>query len=569
VIRPTGNARSLAAGIALLILVGVAFGAVTGFSFVTFDDDLYVTSNPAVRGGLTRAGVRWAFTAVGYASNWHPLTWLSHQLDVTLFGLDPAGHHLTGAILHAANAVLLFVLLKGMTGSVWRSFFAAALFAVHPLRVESVAWVSERKDVLSTFFWWLALLAWLAHLRRPGRRRLAGVAVLLALSLMAKPMAVTFPFLLLLLDGWPLGRLRRPGASSVRTARALLVEKWPFFALSAASAAVTLVAQERGRAIWLREPWHAAVRLGNALTAYTGYLEKTFLPVDLTVFYPMQREVLTGGSVARAAFLLASVTALAFLVGRRAPYAAVGWWWYLVALVPVIGFVKVGGQAMADRYTYVPTVGISVALVWGVGAWVEGRAVRRTVSAALAVSVLLALTLLTRRQAGWWKDGETLARRALEVRPDSKVAALNLAAALSDRGRRGEAEEILRGMIRKDPGNAWAWYNLGVEASARGDRGEAERCYREAVRLDPGNADARNNLGVLLSETGRMEEALEHYRAALRAWPSFAEAHANLGTDLAALGRRREARDHFREAVRLNPFDENSRAGLKELADSP
>ncbi len=485
--RSAGAAALVAAGLALLTLF--VFLPAAGNGFVHYDDPLYVTGNDQVRRGLTGEGFLWAWRAA-VAGNWHPLTMLSHMADAEIWGLDAGGHHLTSLLLHAANVVFVFLVLRRMTGAPWRSAAVAALFAVHPLRVESVAWVAERKDVLSGFFFLLALAAWVAYTRRPAAGRYLLALLAFAAGLLAKPMLVTLPFVLVLLDVWPLGRLplaAPPGGERRRVVRRLLAEKAPFFVLALAASAVTLFTQQVAMAPLATVP--LGRRVGNALVSYAAYLRKTFWPMDLAVIYPLPAAVPLV-KAALAAALLALVTGLVLVRLRRSPWLAVGWLWFVGMLVPVIGLVQVGRQALADRYTYLPSIGLAVALVWG-GAEVArallpaGRARRVLLAGALALAVAV-LSLAARRQVAVWKDTSTLFAHAMAV----------------------------------TPGNYYAAYKVGVELSRRGDRAGAERHYREALRLRPGFRLAQRRLAELARPRAKVKAAPENGAAGYRKRPA-------------------------------------------------
>jgi len=485
--------------------------------FVNYDDPDYVYENPAVLAGLTAEGARWAFTT-GHAANWHPLTWLSHMADIELFGLRPWGHHLGSVLLHAINSALLLLALHAMTGSLWRSAFAAAVFALHPLRVESVAWVSERKDGLSGLFFMLTLLAYLQHVRRPRPLSLAGVSVLFALGLMAKPMLVTLPFVLLLLDVWPLGRM-----TSLRVVPRLVIEKAPLFALAVASSVLTFFAQRAGGSVERIEVLPMAERLANAVTAYATYLAKMLWPAGLSFFYPYPASV-EAALLAISLVVLAAVSVTCLLTFRRFPYLAVGWFWYLGTLVPVIGIVQVGFQSMADRYTYIPLVGIFMALAWGM-ADLAGRVRygRQVLLAGLTV-VLIVLAGLTRVQAGYWKDSATLFSRALAVTRDNFIAHTNLAAALFEKGDNQAAMDHAREALRIKPTYVPAMSNLGLGLMRQHRYAEAAGLFRQALAYDPDNVPARLNLGAALVSMGRAGEAASAVREILRRDPAHAGA---------------------------------------------
>ena len=502
----------------LAAVVLAVYWQVAGFGYILFDDPKYVRDNAMVTPGLTLEGVRWAFSLSGYASNWHPLTWLSHMLDVTIFGTDPGMHHLVNVLFHCANALLLFHVLRRMTGALWRPFAVAALFALHPLHVESVAWISERKDVLSTLFWMLAMLAYTSYVTRRGAWRYAMVALMLGLGLMAKPMLVTLPFALLLLDVWPLGRM-----TSLKVVPRLVLEKTPLFALAAASSALTFIAQRAGGAVERIEVLPMAQRLVNAVIAYAAYLAKMLWPAGLSFFYPYPASV-EAALLAISLAVLAAVSVTCLVTFRRFPYLAVGWFWYVGTLVPVIGIVQVGSQSMADRYTYIPLVGIFMAVAWGM-ADLAGR-VRYGRQALLAglVVVLIVLAGLTRVQAGYWKDSATLFSRALAVTRDNFIAQTNLAAALFEQGDNQQAMGHAREALRIKPTYVPAMSNLGLGLLRQQRYADAAGLFRQALAYEPGNVTARLNLGAALVSMGRAGEAASAVREILRRDPAHAGA---------------------------------------------
>jgi tetratricopeptide (TPR) repeat protein len=521
--HPTLRAGPFAAlCVGLVVLTMVAFSAVVSLGFVNYDDNLYVTDNAHVLGGLNSQSLAWALTST-HASNWHPVTWVSHMIDVQLFGVDAAGHHLTSLLIHTANVLLLFWLLVRMTGALWRPAFVAALFAIHPLHVESVAWIAERKDVLSTLFWLLTTAAWLHWLASRTLARYVLVLALFALGLMAKPMLVTLPFTLLLLDYWPLERA---------TVLPLWTEKLPLFALSAASSVVTVIAQHAGGAVKNLLTVSFVARVANAAVAYVWYLGKSVWPASLAVFYP-HPGYWSGSLVVGSVLVLCGVTALALLLARRAPYLLFGWLWYLGTLVPVIGLVQVGSQATADRYTYVPLIGVFVALAWGLSALVAARPAARNAMAAFAVIALLALLLVTRAQVRVFSDSVSLFENALAVTHDNIVAENNLGNALRDRGE--------------------------VDA--------AIAHYEEALLVRPDFFDARENLGLVLERLGRHDEAIAHLQQGVKIKPGLASAHHNLGIALANVHRVPEAIAEFEQAVRLDPGFEPARNNLRILKE--
>lgn len=468
-------------GVGLALLTLAVYLPVLAHGFIRFDDPYYVTGNPRVQAGLTWEGIAWAFQAI-VASNWHPLTLLSHMLDCELFGMDPLGHHLTSLLLHAASVVLLFEALRRMTASTWRSAAVAALFALHPTHVESVAWIAERKDVLSGFFWMLTLLAWERYVRQPSPKRYAAVALALAAGLLSKPMVVTLPFVLLLLDVWP---LRREIPRGLR-----IKEKLPLFALAAGACVATLIAQSG--AIHLASRFPMKLRLANAVLSYAAYLGKTLFPARLAVFYPMRTDF-PAWKVAGAALLLAALTVLAL----RAPrYVTVGWLWFLGTLVPVIGILQVGGQAMADRYTYLPTIGLFLIAAW---------ALPRRAVWALAPAVL-ALAIVTRLQLRHWEDSETLFRHAVAVTERNFVAHLHLAQIYAERGERGRALEHFRTTLEIRPGMWQAQASLGNTLRRWGRPDKALPHLTNAVRLRPHDPRLRRALAEAREEAHGMSE---------------------------------------------------------------
>jgi tetratricopeptide (TPR) repeat protein len=549
-------------GVGLALVTAAVLGRVCGNDFVNYDDPLYVTDNPHVRDGLSGQGIVWAFTSTE-ALNWHPLTWISLQFDAQIHETTAWGYHLTNLLLHAANTVLLFLALRRLTGALWRPALAAALFALHPLHVESVAWVAERKDVLSTFFGMLGLLAYEHYVRRPGPWRYLLVAAFLALGLMAKPMLVTFPFVLLLLDYWPLGRLFPRGGAAPAAWRWVVLEKVPLLALAGASAALTVYAQQQGGAIETLTVLPFSVRLANAVVSCVRYLGLSLWPVGLAPFYPHPQDSLSAWQVAGAAALLIALSALALALARRRPYLIVGWLWYLGTLVPVIGLAQVGEQALADRYTYVPLIGLFLAAAWGVGDLAGGLPLRRGVLTAAAISALLACAVLSWRQAGVWHDSYSLWMHALRVTPDNHVVRNNLGAALvANGGDLTEAEQHLRAALRLKPGYVRPYINLSFVLDKQGRLEEALDCYRETLRLEPRLVGTRVNYGVALCRGGRIDEGMEQFREAIRFDPGSSDAYYHLAFALVRQNRFAEALPHCRECVRLEPRSAQYRLSL-------
>lgn len=543
--------RPLVLGLVLCLLALAVYRPVLDSGFVNYDDNIYVTSNPHVQKGLTWDEFLWAWQA-SVSANWHPLTVLSHMLDVELYGLNPKGHHLTSLLLHLANVWLLFAVLRRMTGAVWRSALVAALFAVHPTHVESVAWISERKDVLSGLFFLLTLAAWHGFTRERTLGRYLLVILTFALGLLSKPMLVTLPFVLLLVDVWPLGRLPL-GDLSLRSfwrgLRPLLVEKIPLLVLSAISSAVTVYVQQGPIASLAAVP--LGKRIANALVSYTAYLGKTFWPRDLAVFYPFRLSVPLWQPVA-AAVLLAVLTVLVLARLRRAPWLAVGWLWFLGMLVPVIGLVQVGRQAMADRYTYLPSIGLTLAVVWGLAELLRSAPARRILAAAF-LFVVAVLAVAAHAQARTWKDSVSLFRHALAVTEGNYVAHLNLGFELARRGVRDEAERHYRESLRLQPNLPETHAALGTSLRKWGRPQEALRHLKRAVDLRPRNARYRVSLATVLEDLGRDEEAAVHLRKALEIAPRFADAHHGLADILQEQGRTDEAVQHYLRVVEEDP----------------
>lgn len=583
----------LAAGLFLGTLL--LFWRAVGHEFVNYDDPDYVTSNPHVQAGISAAGVRWALQS-GEASNWHPLTWISHQLDASLFGTRAAGHHATSVVIHALNAVLAFLALRQLTGALWTPFFFAALFAWHPLRVESVAWVAERKDVLSGSFWFATLWAYGVYAQRRQRgergartgRPYALALLACALGLMAKPMLVTLPCVLLLLDVWPLRRwvpAARTAGSPRESVSRLVVEKLPFFALALASSVVTYHVQKDGGAVSVA--LSLPLRLENALVAFASYLGKFFWPVDLAVLYPHPGEW-PGRVVLASGVIVLALTVLAVTLRRRRPWFTVGWLWFLGTLVPVIGLVQVGLQSMADRYTYLPMLGVQLALIWTVREFAATPGARRAWSMA-AVAILAAIAIRTHDQIGVWKNSFTLFDHAIAATSRNYLAHDNRGLWLFNAGRVDEAMADYRRSLAINPAYLNAHNNLGYAFAQTGRPAEAIPEYRAALKSNPAHLEVRNNLANALSDVGQLPEAMEHYEFVLARRPDHVnalngsavalamqnrlpEARArlerslqlapdnvsalnNLGNVCAMLGQREDAIRHYRRAATLNPAE--------------
>jgi protein O-mannosyl-transferase len=594
-------------GLLLAAAVWGTFYPVLRHEFVNLDDPAYVTANPQVQAGLTWPTACWAFRAV-HAGNWHPLTWLSHMLDTQFFGQTPAGPHLVNLLFHLANTLLLFLALRTMTGALWRPAFAAALFAVHPLRVESVAWVAERKDVLSGLFFMLALWAYARYAQgrkatagEDGRRNMedgrtpsprpfiqsSGSKVrgailqqssilhlpaaayytlslgIFALGLMSKPTLVTLPFVLLL-DYWPLRRLDlKTMGSKPATVRALFREKIPFFALTAVSCVITFLAQKHGGAVQSMSDCPFGVRLENAVISYLAYLAKTVWPAWLATPYP-DPHLWPLPLFGAATVLLAAMTVGAWWLHRRLPFIATGWLWFLGMLIPAIGIIQVGAQAMADRYTYLPLIGIFIMVAWGASEAFERLHFPSLASAAVAGLVLLACSVRTRDQLRYWQNSETLLSHAVAVTTNNWLAHYNLGLELDRQGRIDEALPHYRKVLAIKPGDTDALNNLGCALAKRKQYAEAIPCFETALRLKPGLVEPQYNLGRSLLQAGRTEEGIQHYQAFLRAFPEHAAAREELGVALALKGDLKQAVSEFREVLRLQPDNAEAHFNLGE-----
>jgi tetratricopeptide (TPR) repeat protein len=545
--------------LSLIVCTAFVYWNVDKYDFVSIDDHQYVSKNPHVTSGLSARNVAWALTSQE-AANWHPLTWMSHQLDCTLYGIRPAGHHLTNLLLHLINTVLLFVALRLLTGSMWRSACVAALFGVHPLHVESVAWIAERKDVLSTMFLFVSIIFYANYARRRKPGYYAGSLIFFACGLLAKPMIVTLPFLMMVLDVWP---LRRPAFSQSRThaspmppvkIRILILEKIPFLALSAASCVVTVVAQRIGEAIVKTAELPFAHRLANAAAAYAAYIEKTFWPFHLAFFYPIPRYVSPAPTIIACALLLA-ISVCAVVFRRKRPYLLAGWLWFLGTLVPAIGIVQVGSQAMADRYSYVPIIGLFIAATWLLCDIARaGRLVRIAICAG-CVSLICATALQARVECGFWKNDYTLANRALQVTKDNFLAYGIKGNFLLDSLRYDEALDCFRKSIALRPTQTSPRVNIGLILLRQGRPREAIDAFASVFALDSNNTLAYLDCGNAYGMIGDTKSAIKCYQRAVAIDPLFSAALHNLGVTYASLGNYSECRTCLKKAVAANQQD--------------
>ncbi|MDB6068770.1 MAG: Tetratricopeptide 2 repeat protein [Pedosphaera sp.] len=561
----------------LAVVTLFSYWPITHHGFVNIDDNEYIIDNPHVNTGLKVANVVWAMGS-GYASNWHPLTWVSHMMDCQLFGMDAGKHHLTTLLFHTADTVLVFLLLFQMTGATWRSAFVAALFGWHPLHVESVAWASERKDVLSTFFWMLTLMAYVRYARglkvesgaqsRGGKAKIFyGLALLFfALGLMSKPMLVTLPCVMLLMDFWPLRRGvdgesdTQPALASMPWVR-LVVEKVPFFAMAFAASLVTYWVQKTGGAVSSLEELSFASRAGNAALAYVRYISKTVWPVDLAALYPYPAHIAVGAVVGAVLFLV-GITWLFVLAARRRPYLLVGWFWFVGTLVPTIGLIQVGSQSMADRYMYIPSVGFFILIAWGAYDLLAGLPLRRAVLAATGAMALGACVAGTLVQIKYWRDSVQLFQHAILVTKDNYIAENGLGGALKEFGKNNEAKALFAHVVRVKPRYAEGQYNLGTSLLDEGNVEEAMVHFNAALAVSPDMASAHSNLGKALTMQGKLNEAMVELSKAVTLKPGLAQVHYNLGTVLLTQAKVDEAIAEFSEALRLEPKNAETHGNL-------
>jgi tetratricopeptide (TPR) repeat protein len=537
----------------LIALPWVVYFPVHSFEFLNYDDDVYVTANPWVARGLTTESISWTLTSPQHG-NWHPLTMISHMLDVEIWGMDPAGHHLASVAIHSVSGVLLFLFLWLLTGRRWPSVLVAALFAVHPLNVQSVAWVAERKNVLSTLFWFLALLAYLPYMRRPDVRRYLLVAALFLLGLAAKSVVVTLPLTLLILDWW--SRQDDAGLTVKRTESygRLFVEKIPLLLGSLACGVATMWAQTKSGAMEASEIYPLGVRLGNAVVAYTWYLRKAVWPTDLSAFYPHPVHTLAVWKIVLSGLALVAITALVFRLGRRRPYLTAGWAWYVITMAPMAGVIQVGSQAQADRYAYVPLIGIFIAIAWAAADFLAGRGRAWMVAGSVAgCLVLIALAWNASWNRAHWRNGLTLFERAVQIDPQNMIARGNLGIALVQRNRLTDALAHFREAVAAGPEVATGHVNLATALAILGKTAEAEQHYLEAIRLDPNDAKAHFNLGKLYAGARRNDEAIREFREAFRAEPSHLKARVNLAALYSSMRRPLDVIEVLEPVLEVDP----------------
>ena len=545
----------------LIVVIIVPYWQVINFDFVGYDDELYVTKNLNVQKGFTAEGVKWAFTSF-HSANWHPLTWLSHMLDCELYGLNPTGHHWTNVELHIVNTLLLFFILFKMTGVLWRSALVAALFALHPLHVESVAWISERKDVLSTFFGLLMFFAYYRYVKISGFKNYLLVIIFFGLGLMAKPMLVTFPFVLLLLDFWPLQRLQFKDNTSPPDEAArfdlqrffkLIWEKIPLFVMAAIASVLTFIAQQSEGAVKPLELLPLIARIPNALVSYVTYALKTIWPSNLAVFYPHPGNSLPTWQIAVAILLITVAIFLSMRTLKEYPYIVVGLFWYLVTLIPVIGLVQVGDQAMADRYTYIPLIGLFIIISWGAFDFLKKWHYHMIILILSAISVICVLAVCTFLQLGYWQNGITLFEHAIKVTNKNCVAHNNLGVLLSKEEKFDEAIFHYDEVLKIKPKDSKALYNKGCVLREKGNLDKAAFFFKKSLKIKPDNANAHNELAYILFVQGKLDEAISHYRNALKIKPDFTNACNNLANVLYLQGEIDKAVLLYKKVLRLDP----------------
>jgi len=578
--RKTSKLTILLIYLTLTLATFIAYQQVGRNGFVWDDNSLYITNNPHVRCGITWESVFWAISTIHCF--WHPVTWLSHILDFELFGLNPFYHHLVNLSLHIVNTLLVFWVLKRMTGAIWRSAFVAAVFALHPLHVESVAWVSERKDLLCGLFWMLTIAAYIRYAERPSIGRYLLVITAFGLGLMAKPMIVTLPFVLLLLDYWPLRRFQwewqatsevLPPSDSANiccqrstplekkavfltgsTLWRLICEKIPLFILIVPSAIVTFIAQQKGGAMSTFKAVSVDMRIANAIVSYVGYISKMVYPSGLAALYPYSYERLLGWQTIVSTIVLAVLTvSVIHLARQQRPYLLVGWLWYLGTLVPVVGLIQIGSQSMADRYTYLSSIGFFIIVAWGMH---ELLAKRRYLKVGLAISAGIAVVILlvcTRVQVQYWRDDLTLFGRAFEVTKNNRLMLNNLGAGFADHGKHNEAIICYSEVLRFEPNNPGGHSNLANSLAAQGKFNEAISHYHQALKFKPNYLEAHINFGAMLLNQGEFDEAINHFQQALQIGPNNPAIYHNLGSAYAAEGKFGEAIGYYRQALKINP----------------
>ncbi len=531
---------------ALIVITLLVFWQVRNFDFVSYDDGNYVYENDYVLTGLTPDSIAWAFTT-GESANWHPLTWLSHITDVQIFGLRPGTMHLINLLFHIANTLLLFALMKRFTSSLWPSAFVAAAFAIHPMHVESVAWISERKDVLSCFLFLLTLTAYTSYSNRPSALRYITVIIIYILGLMAKPMLVTVPFVLTLLDYWPLNRIKWR-----KSDLKLILEKIPFLIFAGLSSVITFLVQQSSGAVADIEYVSIGSRIANAFVSYITYIEKIFWPTNLAVFYPLQTGI-PFWQTAVCVLLFAAIFFTVFWFGRKHKYLITGWLWFVITLIPVIGIVQVGSQAYADRYTYIPYIGLFIILALSAKEYIAQQPKLKSVAILLISAILIALGITAYRQTSFWSNGITLFSQTLKVTKKNYTAYNSLGVAYDMIARPDDAITAYQRAIKINPDYYTAYFNLGIVYRSLGRHEEAIAANEQAIRIKPDYPQAYNNMGISLSRFGRFQEAANAYQQAIRLNPDYADAYCNWGNIYLKIGRFPQAIELYKKALSIQP----------------
>jgi tetratricopeptide (TPR) repeat protein len=550
----TNYRNEIIIGLFLVIITFSVYWQIQRFDFVHFDDNEYVYDNQHVNNGISSDNLIWAFTAF-HSNNWHPLTWISHMLDCQFFGLNPGWHHLTNLLFHIANILLLYIIFRQTTGSIWKSGFIAAIFALHPLHVESVAWIAERKDVLSAFFWMLTLWSYIRYTRRPAFNRYLWVIIFFIFGLMSKPMVVTLPFVLLLMDYWPLNRVQFQSLDAKETKAQvirLLVEKIPLFIFIPISSIFTYFAQNHGGIVKSLDVFPLETRIANAIVSYIRYIEKMIYPTKMAFLHPHQGMPswwMTAGSC----LLVIAISFLAVKNINKRPYLIVGWLWYIGTLVPVIGLVQVGMQSMADRYTYIPSIGLLIIVAFGISEMTSNWRYQKLWLSITTTALITIFSAITWNQLGYWKNSMTMLAHTLKVTSNNYIAYDSMGVELFGLGRVDEAIQNYLKAIEIYPQNPYSHFNLGMALHAQGRLKEASQQYLQAIRIMPAYYKAYTNLGAALYAQGQTDEAIKQYLKALRINPDYVEAHYNLGLALDTAGRTEDAINHFMQAVRVKP----------------
>ena len=529
----------------ILIAVTSVFWQVCEYDFVDFDDREYVSDNKWVQKGITRDGLEWCFAAA-HSANWHPLTWVSHMVDVQFFGMDAGMHHLSNLIYHLINAFLVYLCLTRMTDETWKCAFVATIFALHPMNVETVSWISQRKTLLGTCFWLIVVWSYIKYVKEQYRVAYWLSLLFYAMGLLSKPILVTLPFSLLLLDHWPLSRTSKKGLIS------LIVEKLPFFLLSAISSVITFLVQRSAGAVADLNIYSLPVRFQNAIVSYLRYIEKMLWPENLSAFYPYPIRMPLW-QIWAAGIGLFAIFFIAISEWKRRPWIIVGWLWFLGNLFPVIGLVQVGSQSMADRYFYVPGIGLFILLTWTFAGQVVLKKNKGTLVAIAAFLVLSGAMAISWKQAHYWENSIMMYQRIIAVSPHSDMGHFGLGVVLADQGKTEEAITHYRKAHRSNPNNFETQINLGTALMERGEIDEALLYFKQLLQKHPNDAKLHNNIGIAFSKSGKIQKAVSHFKYALKIEPEMPEAHNNLGVALFRLGKLEDALDHFQYAKRLNP----------------